>query len=145
MDRVVVRLALPADRTALADMLASHLAELGAAADYPWLDRYWTDANRWPYVACRDEEAVGFALVRVVNDGQLELAELYVEPAHRRRGVGGVIARELFARHVGAWRVRVLAHNARGLAFWQSMLPSARVGEVLEDGDRFIELTFANA
>lgn len=70
-----------------------------------------------PILAEIDGHAVGFAAVRVVAcvfypGAHAELTELYVEPAYRRRGVGGALIAqaELLAREGGATTLLVLTN-----------------------------------
>ena len=80
--------------------LQSYLAELSQFAsieknaegqyDYPYLDYYWREPDRHPFIIYLDNEAVGFLLVREdldPTDGTCltEIAELYILPAFRQR------------------------------------------------------------
>ena len=104
-------------------MLAAHLAELGGPPDYPYLPRYWQEPGRFVFVIGHGA-AEGFALVRrVPESGVHELAEFYVCPESRRRGLGARAVSELLSLFPGPWQLRVGRANAAGLRFWSAVLP----------------------
>lgn len=127
--------------------LAEYLRELSeygnVGADYPYFDAYWQKGERrWPYLIEVDGEAAGFALVNTFGVSgrpvDFAMAEFYVAPAMRGRGVGGFAVGEVFARHQGIWEIGVFAGNIPALAFWSRVL-SSRVTAPLERttiGDR---------
>lgn len=110
--------------------------ELGVDPNPVWAAHYLEriDAEqgreRFTFWAHRDGERCGFGMVRVTPDWLLPerligyIAEFYVFPAHRRRGVGRWLAGRLieFARARGAEDIEldVLPSNRRGMAFWQA-------------------------
>ena len=107
----------------LQSMLAAHLAELGGPPDYPYLPRYWQEPGRFVFVI-GDGAAEGFALVRRVPEtGAHELAEFYVRPESRRRGLGARAMSELLSLFPGPWQLRVGRANVGGLRFWKAVLP----------------------
>ncbi len=77
---------------------------------YPYLDAYWSEPGRFPYLIRADGELAGPALVRRI-DADWYVSEFLVLPKLRRAGVGTWAAREVFALHPGSWRVRQVAHN----------------------------------
>ena len=127
----------PERRAEVERMLATYLRELarfepGAAPpephDHPWLPLYWEEPGRHPFLVVENGEVAGFALVRRVDAGadvSSVLAEFYVAPAHRRRGVGRAAALEVLRRFPGSWRVRRLSGNAPAAAFWGRVLAEA--------------------
>ena len=50
------------------------------------------------------------------------LAEFYVVPASRRRGVGEAAARRILRRWRGRWEISEVAGNAPAIAFWRRMI-----------------------
>jgi ribosomal protein S18 acetylase RimI-like enzyme len=111
--------------------------ELGVQPNPEWAARYLQriDAEqgleRFTFWAALDGQRCGFGMVRLQTDWLLPerrigyIAEFYVFPAFRRRGVGRRLAARLIAlaRERGAEDVEldVLPTNRRGLAFWQSL------------------------
>jgi predicted acetyltransferase len=121
---------------------------------YRYLDHYWTEPARWPFlVVCTSEgtsgacarRLAGFALVtdRTLlpeSAGGHGLAEFFVLRAYRRRGVGASAARQLFDRFPGRWEVRELAENAPAIVFWRRVIDGYTGGrwrEVVLDDDRW--------
>jgi predicted acetyltransferase len=123
-----VRIVPATDPAVIERLLGGYLEELlgSARVDYPGLSLYWSEANRHPFVIEADGRIAGFALVRDVDDGAIhEMAEFYVGPAFRRRGVGRSAAAMLFDRFGGRWQLQFAVGNAKARTFWQSMIPAA--------------------
>ncbi|MEY4760283.1 MAG: hypothetical protein RLZZ200_139 [Pseudomonadota bacterium] len=81
-------------------------------------------------VACLGEEVVGFALYffnysTFLCKPGLYLEDLYVQPAHRGRGIGkavlGELARRAAARGCGRMEWSVLDWNAPSIAFYRAL------------------------
>jgi predicted acetyltransferase len=126
MTRAHVHLVAAPDASAIAAMMPEYLRELACdgPVDYPQLGRYWVDRERYPYLIRVGARLAGFVLVRWHPElCAHELAEFYVMPRFRRRGVGSIAARTAFARHPGAWYLQILAGNAPAQAFWRGLAP----------------------
>lgn len=130
---VEIRHARLQDLPALKSMLARYLAELAALEgheqpeDYPYLPLYWKEAGRFPFLLVVDGDLAGFALVRRVDDESgrhFQMAEFFVIPRQRRKGVGRRAAVEIFSRFPGRWRVRQQAFNRGARAFWRRVIGS---------------------
>lgn len=114
-------------------------------AAYPHLELYWHEAGRMPYLLRVGDEDAGFALVRHHPEIAFhEMAEFYIRPAWRRRGIGAVAARALFARHPGWWHLQVLDSNHPARAFWQRVIPGTprREQQMAPTGRRYCVLRF---
>ncbi|MEZ4701886.1 MAG: GNAT family N-acetyltransferase [Rhodothermales bacterium] len=138
-----VRQARPADAPALFAMwralMEQHMAleprfVLAADADHRWRNdlAVWLvdDFHRF-FVATDDGRPVGFVHGQrwrpypIYGDAlELFIAELYVDEAVRRSGLGGALLERMRAwgREVRAARLRlgVLSRNAEGMAFWDA-------------------------
>jgi predicted acetyltransferase len=99
---------------------------------YRYLDSYWTEPDRHPLLFLVDGSWAGFALVRAGDPH--DLAEFFVMRKYRRRGVGSMLARDLFARFPGAWQVRQMTSNPSATAFWHRAIPVDFEQEMLEHG-----------
>jgi len=138
---VTLVLISPAEYDAFFAMFAEYHAELDAfdahAEDSPWdAETYRTsmaadmDGREISWVMV-DGEVAGFLMVRVFPDWPDEsrdvasVAEFYVAPSHRRRGVGRAAIEALLADHRerGTFEVEagVLARNEPARAFWERM------------------------
>lgn len=99
---------------------------------YDYLDAYWHDPERAPFLLRVGGRWAGFALVRTGEPH--DMAEFFVMRKYRRAGVGFAAARALFARFPGAWQVRQMRANADATAFWRRAIPVAFVEEAIEAG-----------
>ncbi|WP_414162517.1 GNAT family N-acetyltransferase (plasmid) [Salmonella enterica subsp. enterica serovar Strathcona] len=118
----------------LGRLLRECLSELGASPDYPYLPLYWEESGREPYLFFVQGDVAGFALVREVEGSVREIAEFWVAPKHRRRGIGRAAAREIFRTHPGEWAVSSFPGSATAEAFWGNVIPEghgsgSRAGE----------------
>lgn len=105
---------------------------------YPYLDLYWEDPNRYPFLIRADRKLAGFALVRILTDPRtgstcIDMTEFFVLRRFRRQGVGNAAARRLWDLFVGDWEVRVLAGNVGALPFWRGSIDTYTGGNFAED------------
>ena len=88
---------------------------------YKYLDLYWTDPRRFPFLIQVDGNLAGFAFVQSVprDDGTIwDVAEFFVMRGFRRSAIGTRAALEVFARLPGRWQVRIMRANAPACLFW---------------------------
>jgi len=88
---------------------------------YRFLDNYWTEPARHPYLFRVAGRWAGCALVRAGSPH--DMAEFFVMRKYRRHGVGIRAARDLFARFPGDWQVRQVATNTPATTFWRRAIP----------------------
>lgn len=119
---------------------------------YRYLDHYWTESERLPFLLRVDGKLAGFALVRRhagANGAadELDMAEFFVLRKFRRAGVGRRAALALFERLQGRWQVRELAANVAAQAFWRSVIAEHTTGRFEEavDDDGEVVQTFLSA
>lgn len=91
------------------------VAALASGEARQWLAA--TDAD--VVLILRDAAPVGFALVQRASPALRTVAEYYLAPAQRRRGVGGTAATLLFDRFGGEWQVATLQRDAIAVRFWR--------------------------
>jgi predicted acetyltransferase len=140
--RIEVRAAGFADKDILRQLLEflayEHSRFDGADLDghgrfgYRYLDHYWTDPDRHPYLITIGGRIAGMALVR--EGVPHSMAEFLVMPRYRRAGVGRFAAQRLFEFLPGPWRVREMAGNDAALAFWRAVIPRPFTEEQDEHG-----------
>jgi predicted acetyltransferase len=116
-------------RLVIKSMLDEYLSELGAATAYPYLDLYWQETARFPYLIRVGSEVAGFALVRKNERDRFEIAEFCVIAGFRRMGTGSAAAAAIFSAHPGQWEVQGFPGNAAAAAFWEHVI-TARAGSV---------------
>ena len=94
---------------------------------YPYLEHYWREPDRHPFVILHGDEPAGFVLVRqdldpVDANPLMEIAELYILPDYRKDSVARNAIRALVACFPGSWRASVLEKNAIAYAFWTNVI-----------------------
>ena len=99
---------------------------------YTALPLYWRGENRFAYLAKLDGNWIGFALVHRIQGSNAasdhwDMAEFFILRAHRRCHHGSTMAEQVFRRHPGAWRVRVLRANSSAEKFWQRVVDTSPV------------------
>jgi len=90
---------------------------------YKYLDHYWTEPDRHPFLFQVDGRWAGFALVR--SGPPHDMAEFFVMRKYRRSGIGREAARAVFARFPGEWQVREERENRGATKFWRGAIPVA--------------------
>lgn len=112
----------------LSTLLFEYQKELLKIADpgvYPYLDSYFEKRNRFPYFIFADNNLAGFALVNnytLVLESGWSIAEFYIHPKFRHKGIGTKVVGKLINLHPGQWEVRVMKRNLSGLLFWDQTL-----------------------
>lgn len=92
---------------------------------YRYLDHYWTEPGRHPFLVRADGQLAGFALVNAhtyLDDTDQSLAEFFILRRYRRAGVGRSAAFEVFSQFSGLWEVRVTEANHTAQSFWHSVI-----------------------
>lgn len=91
---------------------------------YRYFDDYWRESGRVPFALCLGKQMIGFCFLRDL-DTRWQIAEFYVVPAYRRRGIGGraVSLVKAYCRNDGRHRfleADTQAFNLAARAFWES-------------------------
>ena len=115
------------------------LGEDGRFPAYPYLDSYWTEASRWPYLLRVDGHLAGFVLINdVAHSGRpidFSVAEFFVVRKHRRGGVGKAAARSAIAGRPGQWELAVARKNTAAQAFWRGVAADLGAPGTVEERD----------
>ena len=97
---------------------------------YTYLDAYWQENERYPYLLFYNSEIAGFALVR--HDGEhWQMAEFYVMTAFRRRGLALACAVDIFRSHPGDWKIGFHKRNQPSRELWQKLAERFSKGNIL--------------
>jgi predicted acetyltransferase len=88
---------------------------------YLYLDHYWTEESRRPFLFRAHGHWAGFALIALGDPN--DVREFFVLRKYRRRGIGQAVARLLFERFPGAWQTRQIAGNVAATKFWRQAIP----------------------
>ena len=101
----------------------------GDVEPYAYLPRYWSDSDRYPFLIEVDDVVAGFVLIREIDGFAgpgYEMAEFYVVPRFRGRGVGTAAARAAFDLFRGGWRVPQIKANQPAILFWRKVIAKVK-------------------
>src|SRR4051812_41751040 len=76
--------------------------------DYPYLDHYWVEPGRYPFVVRVKGKLAGFVLVNqhtYLPGNEWSMAEFFILRRYRRQGIGKHVAWNIFDRFGGKWEV----------------------------------------
>jgi predicted acetyltransferase len=119
----------------------------GRFGPYEYMDDYWRDADRRPFLIESDGRTAGFALVNALSHRGAPIdhamAEFFVLRQFRRSGVGQEAARTIFTANPGRWELAIAAPNAAARAFWPRAIlatPGVRglEAELVQPNDRTV-------
>lgn len=105
--------------------------------DYKYLDLYWIEATRYPYLVRVEGQIAGLVLLRQgcynfkTSDEDadlLSIAEFFVLRKYRRSGVGQFAAQWAFAQFAGRWQVSTPDNNIPAQAFWDKVIADVSAG-----------------
>jgi len=146
------------DRAALEALFDDYLRELASHRDvavgatdarsHPYLPLYWAEPGRHPFFIVDEGRRSGFAMVREVpSEAVVQMAEFFLAPGVRRRGLGRQAVAEIWRRLPGDWQLQVHVRNEAGIAFWDRCVRASargevRVYEVIEDDGRRLQFDF---
>lgn len=97
--------------------------------DYQYLDHYWTEKGRYPYLFFSGKEIAGFALVRRIEK-QYSMGEFFILRKFRRRGLGLRSATEILKKHGGDWITHFLKTNEIAERFWEKVALNLSSGSI---------------
>ena len=80
-----------------------------------YIELYWKEGKRHPYILKCNGQLAGFVLERF-NE------EFFVLNKFRKLGAGTFMAKEMFKRYKGKWEIRTLLKNKRAQEFWRKIV-----------------------
>jgi predicted acetyltransferase len=94
---------------------------------YEWFDSYWIEPDRYPYLICRQEQLVGFALVMSHSPISRRtpcwfMAEFFILKAQRQQGHGQAALKHILTMHPVNWEIATFNKNQRAVSFWTNAL-----------------------
>lgn len=133
-----IRIAGIAEKPKMREMLSVYLRELSQYGDvdyeYSFLDSYWVDQDRWPYIISAGKETAGIALINTWSPSgkgtDFAVAEFYVRPEFRGSGIGTRAFSTVLSNRPGTWELSVMSKNQAGKAFWEKALAKAAVSKI---------------
>lgn len=102
---------------------------------YPYLDHYWTEPDRFPFLVKVDGKWAGFVLVRRLAEMETpthSIAEFFVLRKYRRKGVGRITALYIFDQFPGQWLVGQEQDNHPAQVFWRRIITEYTGGDFEE-------------
>lgn len=108
------------------------LLDTGLYAMSKYIELYWKEENRHPYILKCNGDLAGFVLERFNEENKNEIAEFFVLNKYRKLGAGTFMAKEMFKRYKGMWEIRTLLKNKRAQEFWRKIVKDASNGNYEE-------------
>jgi predicted acetyltransferase len=95
--------------------------------EYPYLDHYWVEPGRSPFLVRVDGRLAGFVLVTrdkyfTGDTDAWVIAEFFVLRRYRHKGIGEQVARRIFDQFPGTWQVGQINQNVPATAFWRKVI-----------------------
>ena len=118
----------------MAEFLTEPVDDDGLFRVTGYLDHYWLEPERHPFLILTEGQLAGFTLVREFEPGTHSIAEFFVMRYYRRRGIGRIAAHAAFRAFPGRWSVaqgaeRPSSQNCHQWHHrWQAVLPTRSVG-----------------
>ena len=108
------------------------LLDTGLFAMSKYLELYWKEDKRHPYILKCNGELAGFVLQRYNENNYNEIAEFFVLNKYRKLGAGTFMANEIFKKFKGKWEIRTLLKNKRAQEFWRKIVKEVSNGDYRE-------------
>lgn len=92
---------------------------------YSYLDHYWIEFNRHPFLVRVDNKIAGFALVHqntYFPDSEYILSEFFILRKYRKQGIGRQVAFYIFDLYRGNWEIYQAHTNLIAKKFWKSII-----------------------
>jgi predicted acetyltransferase len=102
---------------------------------YPWLDHYWSEKGRCPFIIRVDGKLAGFVLVNqntYLQTSEWAISEFFIMRKYRKHGVGKVVAFSMFDQFSGKWEVHELESNIPSQLFWRKVISEYTQGQYTE-------------
>lgn len=95
--------------------------------NYEWLDYYFTEEKRYPYLIKIDDKLAGFVLISDYPEVPEEttdycLSEFFIMHKYRRKGYGRRVVFQILDKHHGRWQLKCHPHNLASVRFWNSVI-----------------------
>lgn len=94
---------------------------------YRYLDNYWSEEDRHPFLVRVDGKLAGFVLVNTLTsaaEADFSIAEFFILRKYRRRGVGTQVAHRIFDMYPGWWEMKQTKKNIAAQSFWRKTVSS---------------------
>lgn len=94
---------------------------------YKYLDHYWTESGRHPFLVKVDGKLAGLVLVNqhsyLSHGGNtMVISEFFIMRKYRGRGIGEHVATHVFDLFPGKWEIQQTVKNIGAQAFWRKVI-----------------------
>lgn len=123
---------------------------------YPSLEEYWNDTNKFPYIIKKDDNYAGFVFVscwtspgvkslvpelsllssKDSSQKHFSIKEFFVMRKYRGKGVGKMVAMQIFDIHKGNWEVYQTKQNKSAHSFWKKVIAEYTDGRFTEHSEK---------
>lgn len=89
---------------------------------YPYLDYYWVERDRYPFLVRVEGKLAGFVLANqftYLPGSQYSIGEFFILRKYRRRGIGRQVAFQIFDLFRGVWEIHQVQTNIVAQNFWR--------------------------
>ena len=104
---------------------------------YKYLDHYWIESDRYPFLISVSGRLAGFVLVRRVDSREKSvthtIAEFFVLRKYRRQRVGRHVAWQIFDLFPGQWSVYQEEGNLPAQSFWRRVIAEYTQGAYTDE------------
>ncbi|MFZ2097231.1 MAG: GNAT family N-acetyltransferase [Anaerolineales bacterium] len=105
--------------------------------EYPYLDHYWVEPERSPFLVRLDGNLAGFVLVARYNyltgfKDNWVIAEFFIMRKYRHQGVGEHVTCTIFDQFPGDWQVGQINENTPATLFWRKVISRYTHGQFQE-------------
>lgn len=143
--KVTIQAASESDRSVIRNLMELYLYDFSEFVvmdvnehglyEFPYLDSFWTDDDKHPYLIRADGQIAGFILIHDIQEGEKsyhDMSEFFVLKRYRKQGVGKQAAFWMFDHHPGEWHVAEIPENKPAHAFWRRIIGEYTRGEYSE-------------
>ncbi len=104
---------------------------------YKYLDLYWTEPGRLPFLVYVEKKIAGFALINkhsyLSNDKTTRVvSEFFIMRKYRRQGIGTHVAQKIFGMFLGKWEVQQTENDKIAQSFWRKVINNYTQGDYKE-------------
>ena len=110
---------------------------------YPYLDYYWVENGRYPFLVYVNGKVAGFVLVNhhtYLPGNDVSIAEFFVMRKYRKQGIGKTVAFQIFDKFSEKWEIQETETNVGAQHFWRKVVAAytnGRYTEVMMNDERW--------
>jgi predicted acetyltransferase len=117
------------------EYVEAYVGSNGLFSEYFYLNNYWEEKERYPYLIEKDGKLAGFVLVSEVQEEEKQfwsISEFFIMKKFRLSGLGRLAAHQVFQYHKGNWEVFQIESNKPAQAFWRKVINDYTEGQFVE-------------